>query len=489
MAITATFGADFSGFVSETKKAEVSLDSLEGRGQKLSQTFTAAETTSDRLRGSLQKFDGVLGSLGFSIGPQIRAIDEIGDAAGKTATEIGAIGTAGLVVGAGVAGWQLGRMIADFFKLDETISDATAAVFGFGSASAEAAEAGADVLIKASQTAGHTITDLTTAMRINQEASDRRIAKIKANAAEEQKIYDDALARNREDNAEFIRGRAARTAAEDASFKAFQTAMAELSLTGQHWIETLDTIDGEVVEGSKHYLDQGVSLKTLADAYHLTELQVRAVAAARKDEAEATEFANDALERQKEIVAITTRATNEAVIAKLKQKQADDAFLDTQLKEATAQDAVNLRIGQVPAVAGAAAASVNALANSYWAAIDAAAALAGIPDIGHRPPSIMDPDWPRPGSPGFGIGDGGLHPLRAMGGPVSAGRGYVVGERGPELFVPGISGTVVPNGVGGNVTVNFYDAFLDTPAGAQRTASRLGSAVLSTISGQGRPIG
>jgi hypothetical protein len=53
---------------------------------------------------------------------------------------------------------------------------------------------------------------------------------------------------------------------------------------------------------------------------------------------------------------------------------------------------------------------------------------------------------------GFGGG-------RAMGGPVSANTAYVVGERGPELFVPGNSGTIIPNGVGGggttiNLTVN-----------------------------------
>ena len=35
--------------------------------------------------------------------------------------------------------------------------------------------------------------------------------------------------------------------------------------------------------------------------------------------------------------------------------------------------------------------------------------------------------------------------FRAMGGPVGAGRSYVVGERGPELFVPNTSGTVVSN--------------------------------------------
>ena len=43
---------------------------------------------------------------------------------------------------------------------------------------------------------------------------------------------------------------------------------------------------------------------------------------------------------------------------------------------------------------------------------------------------------------------------RADGGPVSQGSSYVVGERGPEMFVPNQSGTIVPNG-GGGQTFNF----------------------------------
>lgn len=39
----------------------------------------------------------------------------------------------------------------------------------------------------------------------------------------------------------------------------------------------------------------------------------------------------------------------------------------------------------------------------------------------------------------------GLHPGLQYGGPAMAGRGYIVGERGPELFVPFRSGTIVPN--------------------------------------------
>ena len=36
---------------------------------------------------------------------------------------------------------------------------------------------------------------------------------------------------------------------------------------------------------------------------------------------------------------------------------------------------------------------------------------------------------------------------RQEGGPVSAGKRYLVGERGPELFMPGLSGQIFPNGL------------------------------------------
>lgn len=50
----------------------------------------------------------------------------------------------------------------------------------------------------------------------------------------------------------------------------------------------------------------------------------------------------------------------------------------------------------------------------------------------------------------------GLKP-RAKGGPVTGSSPYLVGERGPELFVPSTAGTVLPNGVGmgGGLAVSY----------------------------------
>ncbi len=73
---------------------------------------------------------------------------------------------------------------------------------------------------------------------------------------------------------------------------------------------------------------------------------------------------------------------------------------------------------------------------------------------------------------------GGLFgaPGRATGGPVAPGRAYVVGERGPELFVPTASGRVeVPMQGGGRdvrVAITIHAPGGGEAAGALRQSSR-----------------
>ena len=60
----------------------------------------------------------------------------------------------------------------------------------------------------------------------------------------------------------------------------------------------------------------------------------------------------------------------------------------------------------------------------------------------------------------FGLGPGPMFPFtpkpQALGGAVGAGQPYLVGEKGPELFVPGAQGNIVPNNAmgGSNIVVN-----------------------------------
>jgi hypothetical protein len=73
---------------------------------------------------------------------------------------------------------------------------------------------------------------------------------------------------------------------------------------------------------------------------------------------------------------------------------------------------------------------------------------------------------------------------RAKGGPVSSGQTYMVGERGPELFVPGRSGTIVANdkmGSGGvNVVVNV-DASGSKVEGDEQEGKQLGRVIAAAI--------
>lgn len=68
---------------------------------------------------------------------------------------------------------------------------------------------------------------------------------------------------------------------------------------------------------------------------------------------------------------------------------------------------------------------------------------------------------------------GGLFAPKALGGPVSANTPYLVGERGPELFMPASGGSIIPNnqlaaaGGGGNmnITVNVSGASMGRDPG------------------------
>ena len=91
---------------------------------------------------------------------------------------------------------------------------------------------------------------------------------------------------------------------------------------------------------------------------------------------------------------------------------------------------------------------------------------------------------------------GGLFKPRALGGPVSAGSPYLVGERGPELFMPSRGGSIIPNnalGGGGTSVVVNVDASGSSVQGDQAQSRQLGvvisAAVQAELVKQQRPGG
>ena len=83
---------------------------------------------------------------------------------------------------------------------------------------------------------------------------------------------------------------------------------------------------------------------------------------------------------------------------------------------------------------------------------------------------------------------------RARGGAVGAGRPYMVGERGPELFVPGAQGNIVPNNAMGStsVVVNVDASGTEVQGnqgGAEQLGRLIGSAAQAELIKQKRPGG
>jgi hypothetical protein len=476
-------------------QAAPGLATVTAETEKVVEATTRYRSLSDDVRISLGRFDSVINAVGFSISKEVRAIDELAQSVGKSAGEVGALSTVGLALGAGFAGWNLGRMVADFFDLDTKISGATARLAGWGDLAGATAAAKQDMITLAIQRGAAATVSYTEAIQFNTEWSKKQTD----------------------------------------SWKAFGTAMEALDEQGKGWQSTLQTIDGTVVEAIKYYLDAGVSQKDLAAAYGLTAVQVKAVASARQEDIETikmwdqihkTTFAL-AQEHEKQYREEALRGAaerNKAVIDGLNETQKAEAALSDYLIKHTLSDSEyqikkiwDVVAEQEKAFKGTE--EQRALFNAYVEELatkqadvlkakdkevaDAArealnAQIAIIPDIGHGPttPNAGSSLNPKPigvnpisGTLNLsGVGAGNTDPVllsflnqgysltealalmggyggvirppqaRQSGGSVYAGQPYLVGERGPELFVPSSGGGIVPSAgavsVTNHITIN-----------------------------------
>jgi hypothetical protein len=278
------------------------------------------------------------------------------------------------------------------------------------------------------------------------------------------------------------------------------------------WQTTLDTIDGTIVEAIKYYLSAGASQADLAKAYGLTAQQVGAVKQALEEYSatlKATaDFEQDAAKRRLEITKLTTQATNDQILAKLKQQQADEKYLATALKEAQAQDAIQQGLTATADTATAAAETIgssyeqgftrstaassafrnSATADATAVAAAAAAATAVYETVQGRYDAFQAQQAANPSNVLSQVGMfGGLQYVqtRDSGGPVVAGQSYLIGGgKAPEIFTPGASGFVTPGGAGGShVTQNIY---ITQPLGtADAIARAVADAQVNLMRGQG----
>lgn len=124
--------------------------------------------------------------------------------------------------------------------------------------------------------------------------------------------------------------------------------------------------------------------------------------------------------------------------------------------------------------------TINSIVGAVQTAVNG---ILGLPTgeeiVARTVPSGGSGSWSSGGSSwsggGFSGGGGTSGPnsvFRAAGGPVTAGGAYIVGEEGPELFVPSRSGRIVPNGASAGGDTYILNAYGSSPYGLLRDLDR-----------------
>ena len=278
------------------------------------------------------------------------------------------------------------------------------------------------------------------------------------------------------------------------------------------WQDTLATVDKGLQEDIAIALSSGASQKDLATAWGLTDAQIKAVVISLHDYATALTITADLekaeADRRKEITAIELKATNDRVLAEFQKQQAAEAseaaFLKANLADAQAQDAIQQGVTKTTAVATE---SADTIGNAYTAHFKAAqgsfeqfqgvvvagtaemiAGLTAFHDAGAYVQTQKDMRDAQNARGGFYIDTGFAPPptqTRDSGGPVTAGKSYLIGGgKAPELFTPGASGFVTPGGGGGGGVVQHI--YVTQPLGTPDAIARaVADAQIALMKGQG----
>jgi hypothetical protein len=517
MPIDAKFTADFSQFTTATKGAPSELDKLitktDNTAKSIAKMSDAAAgrfsvTTAEMKKAGfatqdwtkeIGKFDGALAAAGVNISSQTRAFGELQAAAGKTVSQFGALASAGAAVAVAMAAWEFGRWIAGVLDLDTKIANLNGSLDAL---KAQEKGAGLDVLANASRIAGREITNMTEALQIvNKSHADHQLAAgASANAAGEagkayaQMYKELGVVRARGDLPELKR-----------QLENYDFSLQTLSTRFGVHIETLELYRKNIkaaadqekeraksLEESKKALDKLIQadwagvLKgqttellvqnpALQQSIDLLNTRVQAEWAAKEALAARMGFdkAGNRLAEAGSVEGITAAYEKEkAALVAVGASVAELDLLYLNYQDTILQTGGTIKqTGDQTAVAGNQA---QQAAGQYAALGQAATYVAGSfqnlwTQVGHAPGyeqslrtmNDMLSEYARAGVPvSGGLIPGAGH--RAAGGPVASGSAYWVGERGPELFVPKTSGSIVPAGAAGGVTVNVYGSVLST---------------------------
>lgn len=427
-------------------------------------------------------------------------LNEFAVAAGVTVEKLGLMNSIWLTVAAGVSGWQVGRWIADWGGFDEKISSVTASLLGYDKQlAAEVAGAKQEALA------------FQTLARINAMQQSVKIEENWHNEIAKTGVAMEQLVKDIESHKFSLEDLGKRYGVTIGALKQFQMELregaAESKRAADQEIRDLDAFHKEVLKIDAAY----VSLNDTQKRVHasLIENIERARIAQTKftNEAVLAELSaqiqlnqaqgldasgaiimqttalgtlNSAMEalHQKKAEGISQAAQEQVIINEFTQSLYDEAVAADKARDASA--GLNAEAANIVPTMAAATAAVSAFATS------AINGMAGIPISVN---GVMRDLFGRPVA-GQGAStifhDSTPFQQRASGGPVSAGSPYLVGERGPELFVPNASGSILPNGGGGSSFVINIHGNVDSERTAQRLADDIAGRVMRRIDSQRR---
>lgn len=196
--------ADTGDMTTGVKKAQDVLDRFAEMDAdrpliRLRDAATATNTSMGTFATGLSQVDRTLYQFGLNLTPQVAALREMAAISGKTASQLGLLGTGLAAAAAGFGGWKLGRWIADLTESDRIIGDFTAKLLGMGDVAGEVATYKLDLLAKASKAVGYEVTILADATRIMADEAKRladalttpeaNMARVRGEVAEAQRAF------------------------------------------------------------------------------------------------------------------------------------------------------------------------------------------------------------------------------------------------------------------------------------------------------------
>jgi hypothetical protein len=316
----------------------------------------------------------------------------------------------------------------------------------------------------------------------------------------------------------------------------YAAAWVELNAVGGTWEDTVAGISAETATLAKYYLEAGVSQSAIATGLNLTNVEVKALATSVKEAEDAYKkwaaaenaFAADALKHAQDLRAAENKhgveLLKEASDAYGQLKTVQDKYHDAEMK--ASMDTTTYKITKIWEAADAQIAAFKGTGQQAQEHADLVYSLAsieaqGITDVmagaldqmfgkatgvllavqeetqkvvaeaksytmgggGYKPTAAqLDEYYKTPQgiqdivrNQGKRYYEGETLP-RASGGPVAAGSSYLVGERGPELFVPSAGGAIVPNGGGASVVNHIY-----VNGTAEDVARKVAAEIMRTI--------